>query len=670
MPSATEQWKVPAIKWTGLQNELVDETMFLNWYGARGMFASRPNMGIISGRASENIFVIDFDDYKTAAAGEWWRALLAIHNNDFEIETWRQTTGGGGKQRFFRGPAGWAAPTNKTNIGVDIRGQGGFAVLPPSRHISGAYYAWDEGCAPWEMPLADAPDWLCAAVEEVIRKYGRKTESTNDAPTSLQKTQTTTPEREFNDFGMRVDDRDHYMRNLVWASLIELRRESPFMPPSDALQARMREVYQLYESKVATRLVGVSKTEGLEREGRGHTMFAEKWRYALAKWETEIAAEASEPRDENTTSNLVISPAAASAAKRFTFEKVADLRKLPPIQFLVKGWVPMSAIGIFYGKWAAGKSFVGFDLALHLAYEMLDWHGAELPEGGADVLVIAREGHQGFVARVDAFKKKHGITDDTDRLRFMRGSVSFMRDEDFAALCEEIRATGIKFGLVLVDTVARVLPGVDMNEQQTITLFMERLAVIGEITGAASIGVHHQNKSGGMMGSIFFEANADFVFEVTRSGDEGEPLSRGEITCTKMKDGEDRWKRAISYEKVALSILPDGPSSLVVAKIDKPPKAGGDGLPDHATCRRMLSFIREAWDSGKPFSNSKHTERHGRYAPAIIAKQFQIKVSAAEYLVREWLNARPAILEDQLMDKKTKARGLRVVGSLDGFAPF
>jgi hypothetical protein len=362
---------------------------------------------------------------------------------------------------------------------------------------------------------------------------------------------------------------------------------------------------------------------------------------------------------------------AASAAKRFKFEKIADLRKLPPIQFLVKGWVPMGSIGIFYGKWAAGKSFVGFDLALHLAYHKRDWHGAELPEEAVDVLVIAREGHQGFVARVDAFKKKHGIEGDTERLRFMRGSVSFMRDEDFSALCEEIRATGIRFGLVLVDTVARVLPGVDMNEQQTVTLFMERIAVLGEITGASVIGVHHQNKSGGMMGSAFFEANADFVFEITRTGDEDAPLSRGEIQCMKMKDGEDRWKREVNYEKIALSIVPDGPSSLVVAKIDKPSKAGGDGLPDRPTCRRVLNLVAEAWASGKPLSNSKNTASSGRYAPAVIAKQFEsVKVGTAEYLVREWLNARPAILEEQIADKKTKTRGLRVVGSLDGSVAF
>jgi hypothetical protein len=78
-----------------------------------------------------------------------------------------------------------------------------------------------------------------------------------------------------------------------------------------------------------------------------------------------------------------------------------------------------------------------------------------------------------------------------------------------------------------------VLPGVDMNEQQTVTMFMERIGVIGALTGASTIGVHHQNKTGGMMGSTFFEANADFVFEVSREGEEDGPLTAGEIVAPK-----------------------------------------------------------------------------------------------------------------------------------------
>lgn len=262
-------------------------------------------------------------------------------------------------------------------------------------------------------------------------------------------------------------------------------------------------------------------------------------------------------------------------ARRFPLETIGDLRSLPPLRWLVPGWIPENALGIVYGKWGAGKSFLVDDLLLHLAYGLFTWHGIKLPGKPMDVLLVAREGHQGFVRRIDAFRKHHGLTAEPERLRFMRAPLSLTNDADFRILRAEIRECGIRFGLVVLDTVARAMPGVDMNEQQHVTQFMERCQQIGEAaggggSGATVIGVHHQNKSGTMLGSTFFEANSDFVFEVTRLGRDTGPLTAGEIRCTKMKDGEDQWRKAVAYERIQLPVadIEDGDaSSLAVASI-------------------------------------------------------------------------------------------------------
>lgn len=670
MPSTGPNWKRPALAdWKSLQETMVPDAAFERWYGPGGEHTHRVNMGILTGRASGNVFVIDLDEYKTPDALNWWRGLMAEHNNDMELETCQQVTGGGGRQLFFRAPIGWHAPTNKTPIGVDIRGQGGFAVLPPSQHVSGKSYEWKPGCAPWECETAQAPDWLLKAVGELVERFGGDQHRTT---ASGPVTPTVSPEADFNAFGARVDGRDHYMRDLVWAAVVNWRRECPIPPTEAESQARMKEAYAVYERRTKSRLPavdGASNADLLEREGRGHTLFIEKWRRAVGKWSTEIAEAATRPlaKDEWREATAVGRQSVDQAtASRFIFEKIGDLRKLPPAQWLVRDWVPECATGIFYGKWAAGKSFIGFDLALHLAYGMQDWHGAELPGTPQHVLVIAREGHQGFVNRIDAFKAHHGLVDDDDHVTFMRGSVSFMRDEDFAALCSAIQADATPYKLVIVDTVARVLPGVDMNEQQTVTLFMERIGILGQLTGASTIGVHHQNKTGGMMGSTFFEANADFVFEVSRDGEDDGPLTSGEIVCTKMKDGEDRWKRSVSYSRIALSVLPDGPSSLVVDRISVAgaPQKQGSQWPNSTMCRRVKNFIGEAWDSGNPLSNAANTRGSGRYAPAVIAKHFELKLSVAEMMVQQWLEVRPAVLQDEIVSTKTKKRGLKVVGEI------
>lgn len=668
LPSEHPNWKRPKLAdWKELQETITPDPTFERWYGPQGEYSRRPNMGLLSGHASGNVFVIDLDEYKTPDALGWWHGILAEHNSRLEPETCQQVTGGGGRQLFFRAPAQWHAPTNKTPIGVDIRGQGGFAVLPPSQHISGTPYAWKAGCAPWEMQIADAPDWLLQEVSELVESYGG---DMNRDRTAGPVVSTPSPTDVFDAFGQRIDDRDHYMMRLVWAAVVNWYRECP-IPPSEAeSSARSKDVYAVYERKTKSRLSPINSESNstlLEREGRGASLFVEKWKRAIGKWSTDIAEAASRPlaRDEwREATDVAKDPRDAASLGRFVFEKIGDLRKLPPAQWLVRDWVPEGAIGIFYGKWAAGKSFIGFDLALHLAYGMSDWHGAALPGTSQHVLVIAREGHQGFVNRVDAFKKHCGLVDDAEHITFMRGAVSFMRDDDFSALVAAIKADGTQYKLVIVDTVARVLPGVDMNEQQTVTMFMERIGIIGEITGASTIGVHHQNKSGGMMGSTYFEANADFVFEVSREGEEDGPLTAGEIVCTKMKDGEDRWKRSVSYSKIALSVLPDGPSSLVVQRIGNAPVArqeASSGWPDKDVCRRILSDINEAWISGKPWSTSIQSQ--DRYGPRMMHTKFEVSAKLARDIIQTWLMN--DVLSIEIRDAHNKQKGLKVVGSID-----
>ena len=119
------------------------------------------------------------------------------------------------------------------------------------------------------------------------------------------------------------------------------------------------------------------------------------------------------------------------AKKRFVFETVADLRSGEEEEYLIEGYVPEKSTGLFWGKWGSFKTFAAFDWALHLAYGFKDWHGAKLPGEPCDVLIIAREGRTGFVKRIDAFKKHHRLTEDTERLTFMRSAISFLDDAGF-----------------------------------------------------------------------------------------------------------------------------------------------------------------------------------------------------------------------------------------------
>ena len=277
---------------------------------------------------------------------------------------------------------------------------------------------------------------------------------------------------------------------------------------------------------------------------------------------------------------------------RFRFETMADLRAMPPQEELIKGWIPERSVGLLYGKWGSFKTFAGFDWGLHLAYGFPDWHGAKLPGVPCDVLIIAREGHAGFVKRVDAFKKHHGLETDPERLMFMRSPISFVDDAGFAALKGSVQALNRPFRFVLVDTVGRVLPGVEMGKEAPVTAFMERLQQLGEITGGTSVGVHHENKSGDANGSMFFQNNSDFMFNIER---EGSGAIRGKINCTKSKDDGDNWSRNISLAKIE---LPFGKSSLVVESVFNETHQSNAEAKEQPLSPNQRTFYRILYDAG------------------------------------------------------------------------
>lgn len=503
-------------------------------------------------------------------------------------------------------------------------------------------------------------------IEEIARRYP----PTDGAATSATIIELEDHRREATgSLGLQTrieDGRERYMRDTLCACLIEWCGEYGTAPTVEELAESAWPQY--------------SRSVDFGRAGRGKDEFIAKARYTVRRFEmgrirgARTIEEAIRSYRAKSYRKPVAPSAGLSSAQpvpegiessdtpRFRFEKTSDLRALPPIAWLVHGWFPDGATGILFGKWAAGKSFIGFDLALHLAYGLKDWHGASLPGEPCDVLVISREGHQGFVQRIDAFKRHHGISQDTERLTFMRQTVSLMRDDEFAAFCREVQARGERYRLVLIDTVARVLPGVDLNAPETVTLFMERCAILAGLTGATAIGVHHQNKTGSMMGSTYFEANADFVFEVSRDGDEEGPLESGQLFCAKQKDAEDRWRRSVRYKKIGLSLFPDGPSSLVVDSISEGQERKIE-LPPKDVCRRILYAIDEAWKQRQPLSHMHQAKAAGRYAQRILSDRFEVSPDQIEHLIRAWIDN--AIVSFEIMDKNAKKQGLKVVGTID-----
>lgn len=114
---------------------------------------SDANVAIVTGQISA-LVVLDID---VRHGGAESLARLEQANGPLP-RTLEALTGGGGRHLYFVHPGGLLR--NRTGIepGIDLRGDGGYVVAPPSLHPSGRRYQWAHG--PSDVPLAQMPAWL------------------------------------------------------------------------------------------------------------------------------------------------------------------------------------------------------------------------------------------------------------------------------------------------------------------------------------------------------------------------------------------------------------------------------------------------------------------------------------------------------------------------------
>jgi hypothetical protein len=115
------------------------------------------NVGIATGSVS-GLVVVDIDLPK--GGRESLQALLATGQQ--LVPTLTSHTGGQGLHLFYAQPPGAAVPNAVGRLpglsqelpGIDLRGDGGYVVAPPSIHASGRRYRWDR------RAIAELPTWI------------------------------------------------------------------------------------------------------------------------------------------------------------------------------------------------------------------------------------------------------------------------------------------------------------------------------------------------------------------------------------------------------------------------------------------------------------------------------------------------------------------------------
>ena len=142
VPRAAVDKKHPAVKWKPYQVEFAEQADVEGW---KRLFEN--GVGFITGAVS-GIIVIETD----GLAGETVLDEFEHEHGPLPETLVIRSGSGRGFHRHFKHPGGKVKTVANDNIKVDIRGDGGFCVLPPSLHKSGGRYKVIYNCAPAPLP--------------------------------------------------------------------------------------------------------------------------------------------------------------------------------------------------------------------------------------------------------------------------------------------------------------------------------------------------------------------------------------------------------------------------------------------------------------------------------------------------------------------------------------
>jgi hypothetical protein len=126
-----EPGKHPRVKWSTKATSDLD-TVRIWWQKW-----PEANIALATGRKS-GLFVLDIDNAAAEAALAELEASNGVLPQTMVVATGR------GRHIYFAVPGGTLPnPTGLAGIkGLDIRADGGYVILPPSRHIEGSTYRW------------------------------------------------------------------------------------------------------------------------------------------------------------------------------------------------------------------------------------------------------------------------------------------------------------------------------------------------------------------------------------------------------------------------------------------------------------------------------------------------------------------------------------------------
>lgn len=419
------------------------------------------NIGIATGSLS-GVVAIDVDD------------VDAPWPFDQQLPDTARIRTGNGYHLLYQAPdEPLANSVKRLAPGIDVRGEGGLIVAPPSVHYSGRTYEWISKGTP-----APLPSWV---------------------PEHLSRPKAKEPER--SDSGTTA-----YGNAVLSGEVSSLVRAREGTRNATLFETAVR-VFEVVKAEHIDRREAV---DALERAARGTGLEAEEIRKTMESAWQRAQARPPEPRVQDEPEPPPI--------QRATFLTLDDLKQLPPARWLVPGILP-EGMTVLYGMRGGGKTFFALDVALTVASH------------GHTVVYCAGEGVSGLMSRIDAWALEHPDLDPSGHFRVL-ANASFprlLRERSVFQLFggfEQMERDGHVPKLIVVDTWRRALAGASTSSDEATTQALDVLDTLRDRWGTSSLILHHPRKPSKEernppeAGSGALGDNADFIWKLVGLHDE------------------------------------------------------------------------------------------------------------------------------------------------------
>ena len=213
---------------------------------------------------------------------------------------------------------------------------------------------------------------------------------------------------------------------------------------------------------------------------------------------------------------------ASSWRDRFTLTKLADIVPDDEPLWLIDSLIPAGpSLGVIFGKPKTGKTFLTADMFLHVAMGR-DYCGCAVQQGA--VIYITKEGVRGFKRRMMAMRQHHNAGPQVPFYvaHEMPNFGTNSGDADaLVALIRKLVPPGVHIAAIIIDTLARTMPGQSDSDPAVMSLFVENCDTVAKAFDCFVGAVHHSPRSDDTRsrGSNVLDAAADVIISVMKERD-------------------------------------------------------------------------------------------------------------------------------------------------------